>query len=215
MDKQAILQGIMETGVVAVVRLPEASQLRNVANALRAGGLRAIEFTMTTPGALDILRDVTKNPEGVIYGAGTVLDAETARAAILAGAEFLVSPTLNAGVIEMCKRYSKVSVPGCFTPTEILTAWELGADVVKVFPATALGPQYFKDVLAPLPQVKLLPTGGVGLENASDFIKAGAVAVAVGGNLVDKKAVAEGRFEVLTQTAQQLIEAVRAARAKK
>jgi 2-dehydro-3-deoxyphosphogluconate aldolase/(4S)-4-hydroxy-2-oxoglutarate aldolase len=212
MDKERILQGLIAGGVVAVVRLPAAGQLRQVATALQAGGVQAIEFTMTTPGALDVLREVTAEPGDILFGAGTVLDPETARAAILAGAQFIISPTLNPKVIELCHRYSKVAIPGAFTPTEILTAWELGADIVKVFPATALGPQYFRDILAPLPQVRLLPTGGVSLENAGEFIRAGAVAVAVGSNLVDRKAVAEGRFQDITETARRFREVVERAR---
>jgi 2-dehydro-3-deoxyphosphogluconate aldolase/(4S)-4-hydroxy-2-oxoglutarate aldolase len=200
-------------GVVAVVRMREAGPLAQVGAALAEGGIAAIEFTMTTPGALRVIEEVTASgDERVVWGAGTVLDPETCRAAILAGARFIVSPTLNPKVIEVCRRYSVIAVPGAFTPTEILTAWELGADVVKVFPATALGPQYFKDVLAPLPQVRLLPTGGVSLDNAGDFIRAGAVSVAVGGNLVRADDVAAGRFDALTERAAKYVAAVKAAR---
>jgi 2-dehydro-3-deoxyphosphogluconate aldolase/(4S)-4-hydroxy-2-oxoglutarate aldolase len=141
-----------------------------------------------------------------------VLDPETARIAILAGAEFIVTPTLNPGTIELCRRYAVPSMIGAFTPTEILTAWEAGASVVKVFPATAVGPRYFKDVLGPLPQVKLLPTGGVGAENAADFIRAGAVAIAVGSNLVDARTVAAGDWSTIEERARRLIEIVRDAR---
>lgn len=213
MDKSQILQTILDCGVVAIVRFERSEQLVQVAQAIRAGGVNVIEFTMTTPNALKVIEESAQQfGDEVLLGAGTVLDPETARAAILAGAQFIVSPTLNPKTIEVCHRYSKVAVPGTLTPTEILTAWELGADLIKVFPADLGGPAYIKAVLAPLPQVKLVPTGGVSLENTADFIKAGAVAVAVGSNLVDKKAVAEGNFPLLTKLAQQFIEAVKGAR---
>jgi len=211
--KEDDLRRIQEGGVVAVVRMREAVPLAQVAEALAEGGIGAIEFTMTTPGALKVIEEVTaRYGERVVWGAGTVLDPESCRAAILAGARFVVAPTLNPRVIEVCRRYSVIAVPGAFTPTEILTAWECGADVVKVFPATALGPRYFKDVLAPLPQVKLLPTGGVSLENAGDFIQAGAVAIAVGSNLVRPDDVAAGRFAALAERAAKFVAAVKAAR---
>ena len=168
---------------------------------------------MTTPGALDVIGECANRlGDEILLGAGTVLDPETARAAILAGAEYIVTPTLNPDVITLCRRYDKVIIPGALTPTEILTAWECGADIVKVFPATAVGPRYFKDVKAPLPQIDLIPTGGVDLDNAADFIRAGACAVAVGGNLVDKAAVAAGEWQVLTDTARKYVETVRDAR---
>jgi 2-dehydro-3-deoxyphosphogluconate aldolase/(4S)-4-hydroxy-2-oxoglutarate aldolase len=151
-------------------------------------------------------------PKGLRLGAGTVLDPETARQVILAGASFIVAPTLHLGVIEMCHRYDVAAMPGCFTPTEILTAWQAGADVVKVFPATALGPQFFKDIRGPLPQIKMMPTGGVSLANAGDWITAGAVAVGVGTALLDPKAIAESRFDVITGNARTVVDAVRAAR---
>lgn len=211
--KEEDIQRLEEGGVVAVVRMREASGLVQVAEALSDGGIRAIEFTMTTPGALRLIEEVSSRyGERVVWGAGTVLDPETCRAAILAGARFIVAPTLNREVIEVCRRYSVIAVPGAFTPTEILTAWEWGADIVKVFPATALGPRYFRDVAAPLPQVKMLPTGGVNLENTGDFIRAGAVAVAVGSNLVRPDDVAAGRFAALTERAAQYVAAVREAR---
>ena len=213
--KEQQLQYMLDSGVVAVVRLDSADQLLQTASAIRAGGVTVIEFTMTTPFALDMIHEAAKTmPKDVLLGAGTVLDPETCRAVILAGAQFIVSPTLNPKVIEMCQRYSKIVVPGALTPTEILTAWECGADIVKVFPASLGGPGYFKDILAPLPQIRLIPTGGVDLNTTGPFIKAGACAVAVGGNLVDRKAVAEGRFDVITETARKFIEAVKVARGK-
>jgi 2-dehydro-3-deoxyphosphogluconate aldolase/(4S)-4-hydroxy-2-oxoglutarate aldolase len=213
--KEQNLQYMIDCGVIAVVRLDSGEQLVRSAQALREGGVMVIEFTMTTPNALDMIREAARTmPGDVLLGAGTVLDPETARAAILAGAQFTVSPSLNPRVIEMCHRYSKVCVPGALTPTEILTAWEHGADIVKVFPATLGGPQYFRDLAGPFPQIRMLPTGGVSLANAGDFIKAGAVAVAAGSNLVDRNAVREGRFEAITETARKYVEAIRAARAK-
>lgn len=212
--RTAVLEKMVETGVVGIIRTSSSEELVNVARALRDGGVVAIEVTMTTPGALAAISEIAKQMGGeVILGAGTVLDTETARAAFLAGAEFLVSPVLVPEVIAMCHRYDKVVLPGAFTPTEIYRAWELGADAVKVFPATALGPQFFRDVRAPLPQIKLTPTGGVSLDNAGEFIKAGAAFVGVGGNLVDKKAIAEGRWDALRETAGRYVEAVRRARA--
>lgn len=212
--KEQNLQYIVDCGVIAVVRLDSADQLVRSAEAIREGGVKVIEFTLTTPNAIEMIREASKTlPADVLLGAGTVLDPESARAAILAGAQFTVSPSLNPKVIEMCHRYSKVVIPGALTPTEILTAWECGADIVKVFPATLGGPQYFKDLAGPFPQIRLLPTGGVNLENTGAFIKAGAVAVAAGSNLVDRKAVKEGRFDVLTATARKYVEAVKAARA--
>ena len=212
-DKEKMLQFLIDNGVVAIVRADNSSQLVQVAEAIREGGVRAIEFTMTTPDALDLIKETSKKlGQDVLLGAGTVLDPETCRAAILAGAQFIVTPTLNTDVIKMCQRYSKVVVPGALTPTEILTAWDAGADMVKVFPATLGGPQYFKDLHGPLPQIKLVPTGGVSLENTGDFIKAGAVAVAVGSNLVNNKLVKEGKFAEIAETARKFVAEVRKAR---
>lgn len=207
------LASIKACGVVAVLRADSPDALVQVAQSISRGGIGAVEVTMTTPGALDAIGECANllGDENLL-GAGTVLDPETARAAILAGAEYIVTPTLNPDVITLCRRYDKVVIPGALTPTEILTAWECGADIVKVFPATAVGPRYFKDVKAPLPQIDLMPTGGVDLDNAGDFIRAGACAVAVGGNLVDKAAVAAGEWHVLTDTARKYVETVRNAR---
>jgi len=203
-----ILEAIIVSGIVAVIRVNSAQE------AVAKGGVKPIEVTMTVPGAVDVIKELRSiMKEEVILGAGTVLDSETARAVILAGAEFIVSPTLNLGVIEICRRYSKVVVPGAFTPTEILTAWEAGADIVKVFPATVGGPKYLKDILGPLPQVRLIPTGGVNLENTPDFIKAGAVAVAAGTSLVSKAALKEKNYDIITEMARKFIEAVKTARA--
>lgn len=212
-SKDNHLRLIEETGVVAIVRFNRSEDLVQVAQAIARGGVKAIEFTMTTPNALEIISAARGEfGDEIVLGAGTVLDAETARAAILAGAEFVVAPTLNQGVIEMCRRYSKIAIPGAYTPTEILNAWEWGADLVKVFPAEVGGPAYLKAVRQPLPQVKVVPVGGVTLENAGEFIRAGASAIAVGSNLVDKKLVAEKRFDQLTVLAGKFISAVQEAR---
>jgi 2-dehydro-3-deoxyphosphogluconate aldolase/(4S)-4-hydroxy-2-oxoglutarate aldolase len=214
MDKEKDLQRIVDCGVMAIVRFHRSEELVKVAQAIRAGGVDVIEFTMTTPNALGIIEvSATEFGEEVLLGAGTVLDPETARAAILSGARYIVSPTSNPQVIELCHRYGVIVVPGALTPTEILTAWEMGADLVKVFPAAGMGPGYIKAILSPLPQVKLLPTGGVSLRNAAQFIKAGAVAVAAGSSLVDRKAVAERDFDRLTEMARRFVTAIREARA--
>ena len=210
----AIVAAIESTGVVAVVRLADAGAFRDVTAALVEGGVRAIEVTMTVPRAVALIESLAASVSSdVIVGAGTVLDVETARHVILAGARFVVSPVLKTAVIELGHRYDVPVMPGCFSPTEILTAWEAGADVVKVFPATALGPGFFKDVRGPLPQVRLMPTGGVTRENAGDWIATGAVAIGVGTALVDAKAVVSGRFDLVSANARHFIDAVRAVRA--
>jgi 2-dehydro-3-deoxyphosphogluconate aldolase/(4S)-4-hydroxy-2-oxoglutarate aldolase len=214
MSRTSVVHGIEESGVVAVIRMKEADKLRFVIDALLEGGVRALELTMTVPGAVGLIEQLARNLPGEFYlGAGTVLDPETARQVILAGAKYIVAPVLNLDVIQMCHRYDVAAMPGCFTPTEILTAWQAGADLVKVFPATALGPTFFKDVRAPLPQVRMMPTGGVTLANAGEWIKAGAVAIGVGSALVDTKAIAAGDYAQIAANARHLVESVRAARA--
>lgn len=211
---QEVVAEMERTGVVAVVRAQSSEQLIDVVGALNKGGLTCVEITMTTPNALDVIKAAGKEFAGkVLIGVGTVLDSETARAAILAGAEYVVSPILDFETIALCKRYSKAVVPGCFTPTEILRAWQAGADLIKVFPATKLGPEFFKDVRGPLPQVRMTPTGGVDLNTTGPFIKAGAVCVGVGSAMVTKKAVAEGDFDTLTKNAEAFLKAVADARA--
>lgn len=206
-----ILNQMLTEKVVAIVRLDSGEQLVQVAEALKAGGISVIEFTLSTPGALDMVREASvRFGGGVLMGAGTVLDPETARAAILAGAEFIVTPTVNLETIAMCKRYGKPVVAGAMTPTEMLTVWEAGADLVKVFPARDIGgPGYIKAVLAPLPQLRLVPTGGVGADNVAQYLQAGATAVAVGGTLVNKKAVANADWVAITAEARRLVAAVR------
>ena len=213
MDKVELLQGIVDSGVVAIVRLSSSESLVRVAEAIAEGGVRYIEFTMTMPGALDTLGEVSSRfDDDVIFGAGTVLDAETARAAILAGARFIVAPNLNPEVITLCNRYSAVSMPGALTPTEIMQAWDCGADVVKVFPSGAFGPSYIKALLAPLPQVKLAPVGGVNLDNVTDYIRVGAACVGVGSSLVNSALIANGDWAALTERARGFIEGVKAGR---
>lgn len=213
MKRQEILSFIEETGVVAVIRLGDTKKMPDILQALKQGGVRTFEFTLTTPNAIEFIQEYSrKGDQDVCIGAGTVLDPETARLAILAGAEFIVGPALNLNTIEMAHRYDKVVIPGAYTPTEILTAWENGADIVKIFPATTLGPGYFKDVLGPLPQVKLTPTGGVVLNNVADFIKAGACFVGVGTALLDKKMIADSNWKGLTEHAAAFIREVKKGR---
>jgi 2-dehydro-3-deoxyphosphogluconate aldolase/(4S)-4-hydroxy-2-oxoglutarate aldolase len=209
----AIVREIEAAGVVAVIRLSDATQLRAVADALCDGGVRAIEVTMTVPRAIALIEELASNlATDILLGAGTVLDVETARQVIQSGARFVVSPVFKPELIEEGHRRNVPVMPGCFTPTEILTAWEAGADIVKVFPASVLGPAFFKEVRGPLPQVHLMPTGGVTRDNAGDWIRAGAVAIGVGTALVDAKAVAERRFDLIAANAKHFIEAVRLAR---
>jgi 2-dehydro-3-deoxyphosphogluconate aldolase / (4S)-4-hydroxy-2-oxoglutarate aldolase len=204
---------IEEDGVIAVVRLHDLSKAVPLTEALVAGGVRAVEFTFTNPAAAEAITAADEAlGERALIGAGSVLDAETARVAILAGAAFVVTPTVSLPVTAICNRYGVATTIGAFTPTEILTAWEGGATYVKVFPANLGGPRYLRDVLAPLPQVKLIPTGGVDLENAGEFIRAGAVAVALGSNLVDPRAVAAEDWETITARAQAVTDAVARAR---
>lgn len=200
-------------GVVAIVRLDDYTAAVDLVRALREGGIDVVEFTYTNPRAGAAIEEVKSAlGDDVLAGAGTVLDPETCRAAILQGADFIVTPTVNLGTIRMCQRYSIPSVIGAFTPTEILSAWEAGATFVKVFPASVVGPRYLKDVAGPLPQVKLIPTGGVSVDNASDFIRAGARAVALGSNLVDAASVANRDWVTISSRASAAVAAVRDAR---
>ena len=210
MTREKQLHRILECGVVAVVRFDDPGPLVEVMRALADGGVTVAEVTLTVPNALDVIRAATRELGGrVLLGAGTVLDPETARTALLAGAEFLVSPAVNLDVIRLCRRYDKLVMPGAFTPTEVLAAWEAGADIVKVFPADVVGPAFFQALRGPLPQVKLMPTGGVDLTTAAAFLKAGAVCLGVGGQLVEPKAVAARDFARITGLAKQYTEIVR------
>ena len=208
-----VVESVERAGIVAVIRIKDPSRLREVVDAIAEGGIRVLEVTMTVPGAVGLIRDLAPTlPDGFILGAGTVLDADTVAQVADAGARYVVSPVFRRAVIEACHARGLAAMPGCFTPTEILDAWDAGADIVKVFPATTLGPSYLKDVRAPLPQVKLMPTGGVTVENAGEWIRAGAVAVGVGTSLLDAKAIADGQFGVLRTNAERMIANVRAAR---
>ncbi|NLY29559.1 MAG: bifunctional 4-hydroxy-2-oxoglutarate aldolase/2-dehydro-3-deoxy-phosphogluconate aldolase [Firmicutes bacterium] len=214
MGKAEQLKAIADSGVVAVIRTNNADELINICKAMAEGGVVGVEITMTSPGAVEAIQEASKVlGSKAIIGAGSVLDAETARICILAGADFVVSPAFDPALVEMCHRYGKIVIPGAFTPTEVLRAWQAGADVVKVFPATSVGPSYLKDILGPMPQVKLTPTGGINLDNLGDFIKAGAVFVGAGSSLVDKKLVAEGKWDELAERAAKFVAAAKAARA--
>src|SRR5438874_608396 len=213
--RASIARQIEQTGVVAVIRLRDPGKVRGVADALMAGGVRVLEVTMTVPGAVELIRDLARSlPEGFLLGAGTVTDAATAHAVIDAGAAFVVGPVFRPDVVTACHEHDVPAIPGCFSPTEILDAHEAGADIVKVFPATMLGPQFVKDVRAPLPQLKLMPTGGVTLANAGDWIRAGAVAVGVGSALVESAAIESGRFDVIAANARRVVASVLSARAR-
>lgn len=211
--RAAVTAQIETLGVVAVIRMKDPGKLRAVVDAMAEGGVRALEVTMTVPGAIDVIRALAPSlPDGFLLGAGTVTDAATARAVIDAGACFVVGPVFRPDVIAACHERDVAAMPGCFTPTEILAAHDCGADIVKVFPATMLGPQFLKDVRAPLPQVKLMPTGGVTLDNAGEWIRAGAVAVGIGSALLDATAIDAGRFDVITANARTVVASVAAAR---
>jgi 2-dehydro-3-deoxyphosphogluconate aldolase/(4S)-4-hydroxy-2-oxoglutarate aldolase len=216
MEKQNILNRMISEGLIPIIRVSSAQEAIDVADAIKEGGVTLIEITMSVPGAIDTIKELTqKYKDEIIMGAGTVLDPETGRAALLAGAKFIVSPTLNLDLIQLAHRYSAVVIPGTMTPTEILTAWNAGADMVKVFPAAQLGgPEYIKAIRGPLPQILLVPTGGVNLQNAGAFIKAGATALGVGGELVDKKAIKEKKLNVITENTRAYLKVIREARRK-
>ena len=214
MEKRDVLNRMISEGLIPVIRVTSAQEAIDVADAIKEGGVTSIEITMSVQGAIDVIKDLTKKyKDEIVMGAGTVLDPETGRAALLAGAQFIVSPTLNLDLIQLAHRYSAVVIPGAMTPTEILTAWNAGADMVKVFPAAQLGgPEYIKALRGPLPQILLVPTGGVNLQNARAFIKAGCVALGAGGELVDKKALKEKKFNIITENARAFLKAIRDAR---
>jgi 2-dehydro-3-deoxyphosphogluconate aldolase/(4S)-4-hydroxy-2-oxoglutarate aldolase len=212
-DKAGTLEAILTTGVVAVIRMKDPERLASVVEAIRVGGVSCIEITMTVPGAVGIIGTMVKRvPDDVVIGAGTVTDAHTARQVIEAGARFVVGPVFRPEVVAVVRDAEVVAMPGCYTPTEILGAWEAGADIVKVFPATSLGPRYFKDLAGPFPHIRLMPTGGVTIDNVGEWVKAGAVAVGIGSDLLDKKAIEEGRFEVLTERARRMANNFRTAK---
>jgi 2-dehydro-3-deoxyphosphogluconate aldolase/(4S)-4-hydroxy-2-oxoglutarate aldolase len=214
MSKLKQLSQLLDSGIVAIIRANDGSRLADVAEALLAGGVNVMEVTFTVPKAHRVLEQVADRlGDKVLLGAGTVLDPETARIAMLAGAEFIVSPAVNADVIRCCRRYDKLIFPGAFTPTEVLTAWEAGADIVKIFPSEVTGPAYLKALHGPLPQIRLMPTGGVNLETAASFLRAGACALGIGGSLVEPKAVAAGDMTRIETLAKQYVKIVQDTRA--
>ena len=210
MTKDKVLKGLLASKAVAVIRMTDAAKLAKAAAALRKGGVTALEVTMTVPGAVEIIRAMVRDREpGVFIGAGTVLDAGTASAVIAAGADFVVSPNTDGDMIKACREAEVLVVPGAFTPTEIVAAWRAGADIVKVFPATSLGPQFFRDLRGPLPHIRLMPTGGVTLENAREFLAAGACCVGIGTALLDKMTIDADDWEGLASRAKRLVESLR------
>lgn len=210
MNSDEQLQRVLNACIVAVIRAPSGDALVDVAEALLAGGVEVMEVTFTVPGADRVLQQVADRlGDRVLLGAGTVLDTETARTALLAGAQFVVSPSLNLDVIRMCRRYDKLVMPGALTPTEVITAWEAGAQIVKIFPADLGGPSYLKALHGPLPQVRLMPTGGVDLETAESFLRAGACALGVGGSLVSREAVRSQNMAKIESAARQFVAAVK------
>lgn len=216
MTKQQVLASILDIGIVPVVRTASAESAIRAIEAIYNGGIRAAEITMTVPGAIQALEKVAaKFGDKIVLGAGTVLDPETARISMLSGAEFFVTPALKVETIEMARRYSKVICPGALTPTEVLTAWEAGADIVKVFPCGNMGgPNYIRALKGPFPQIEMIPTGGVNLETAGEFLKAGACAVAVGGELVDARLIQESRYDEIEARARQYLAVIAKARAE-
>jgi 2-dehydro-3-deoxyphosphogluconate aldolase/(4S)-4-hydroxy-2-oxoglutarate aldolase len=211
--REKVLQEIVSTGVVAIIRMKDAQRLKKVVDAVHAGGVTSIEITMTVPGAIEVIRALARtSPRDILIGAGTVTDAATAAAAIEAGARFIVGPILNLDIVALCAKMDTVVMPGCFSPTEIYTAWKAGADIIKVFPATSLGPKYFKDLRGPFPDIRLMPTGGVTIDNVGEWVQAGAAAIGIGSDLLDKKAIEESRFEVLTERARRMVANFRSAK---
>ena len=214
MSKPEIIDRIVNPGIVAIIRADSSEQLMGAAEALYEGGVTGMEVTMTTPNALQVINDVAKRfGKKVLIGVGTVLDTETCRAAILAGSQFVVTPVTRPEVITLCNRYGVPIAAGAYTPTEALTAYEAGADFVKIFPADQLGPTYIKNILAPMPQLQIIPTGGVTVATVDAFIKAGSVALGAGSSLVSKDILKSQDWKKLTETAAAFVEAIKKARA--
>ena len=214
--KEKTIKKLLDPGIIAVIRADSSAQLMNVAEALVDGGAPTMEVTMTTPNAIQVISEVkARLGDKICMGVGTVLDTETCRAAILAGAEYVVTPVLKPEVIALCRRYSKPIIAGAYTPTEALTAWEAGADFIKIFPADGLGPGYIKAIKAPLPMLEIIPTGGADLDTAATFIKAGCAALAAGSSLVSKKILADKDWPGLSATAQKFVKVIAAARTGK
>lgn len=212
MMRSGVVERLEQEGVIAVVRLTDPVVGIEVARALMAGGVSAIEITMTVPRAPQLIAELTRVLPEALIGAGTVTDADTAHTVIDAGAKFVVSPVFRPAVIDACHAREVPSLPGCFTPTEMLSAWELGADLIKLFPATALGPGFIKDLRGPFPSIKIVPTGGVSRDNAAEWIRAGAAAIGVGSALVESQAVLTRRFDDITDNARAFVASVRGAR---
>jgi 2-dehydro-3-deoxyphosphogluconate aldolase / (4S)-4-hydroxy-2-oxoglutarate aldolase len=214
MKKWENLIRLKDSGLIAVIRRPKESQIHAIAEALVAGGVGALEITLDTPGALQMINDVKRKfGDEVLVGAGTVLDAVSAKGAIDAGSDFVFCPSFDSETVQITNRYGRISIPGVMTPSEIVQAYSAGADLLKIFPGAALGVDYIKDLQGPLSHIPMMPTGGVSLDNVEQFIRNGAVAVGAGGSLVDSKAIAEERYEVLTETARQFVEKIKKARA--
>jgi len=213
--REQVLNAITEAGIVAIMRAPSAEMLSSISEAILAGGISNIEVTMTTPKAISAIEMLSNRfGDKAIVGVGSVIDGATCREAISAGAQFVVSPVFSREVVETTRSYGKVSIPAGLTPTEILTAWSAGADLVKVFPSTQLGPGYFREILAPLPQLRLVPTGGVDLKSVGDWIRAGAACLGIGSALVSKDAMARGDWATITANSKAFVEAIRVARGK-
>lgn len=213
MSKQEVIKQILETGIIPVIRATSADEAKRVIDAIREGGVAVLEITMTVPNAVKVIEELSRQDSDVLIGAGTVLEAETARVCIESGARFIISPALNIETINRCKDYGVTVMPGALTPTEIVQAWKAGADFVKVFPAGALGgANYIKSLKAPLPDIDIIPTGGVSLKTAADFIRAGASALGVGTDLVDLTALNEGKAHLITERAREYLEIVKEAR---
>jgi 2-dehydro-3-deoxyphosphogluconate aldolase/(4S)-4-hydroxy-2-oxoglutarate aldolase len=212
-SRSDVVAEVERLGIVAIIRMPDPAALRAVVDALAEGGVRALEVTMTVPRAIELIAEIAPTlPSDFLFGAGTLLDAETVHRAVDAGAQFIVSPVFKPEVVKAAHDDGVPVMPGCFTPTEILGAWEMGADIIKVFPATSVGPGYLKDIRGPLPQVKLMPTGGVSIDNVGEWFRAGAVGVGVGSALVDTKAIAAKQFNVIADNARRIVANVAAAR---
>ena len=212
-SRSELVAEVEKLGVVAIIRMPDPAAVRAVVDALAEGGVRALEVTMTVPRAIELIAEIAPTlPSDFLFGAGTLLDAETVRRAVGAGAQFIVSPVFRREVVEAAHSEGVPVMPGCFSPTEILDAWDMGADIIKVFPATSVGPGYIKDVRGPLPHVKLMPTGGVSIDNVGEWLRAGAVAVGVGSAVVDTKAIAAKQFNVIADNARRMVANVAAAR---
>ena len=215
-SRSEVVAEVERLGIVAIIRMPDPAALRAVVDALAEGGVRALEVTMTVPRAIELIAEIAPTlPADFLFGAGTLLDADTVHRAVDAGAQFIVSPVFKPEVVKAAHDDGVPVMPGCFTPTEILGAWEMGADIIKVFPATSVGPGYLKDIRGPLPQVKLMPTGGVSIDNVGDWFRAGAVGVGVGSALVDTKAIAARQFNVIADNARRIVANVAAARGSK